>query len=209
MTSTPPRPCPSAATSVPITFSSSARPRIGGVTSPWPPTSKRPVEDPTGCCPVYRLLDRHCSACHSRHPPIHAEYTSMLRSVHAIRAATRPRHPNISGDDHEVSLASSHCMAGMLSERPSSVICGVRIFLIENQAARDRSRGAPNPTGEGIAATCPMFLTRASWRLSTVGWAAFAACRSWSTPLRRRADIRCPPRDPRRCADARRAFRRT
>ena len=46
-------------------------------------------------------------------------------------------------------------------------------------------------------------------RLSTVGWAASAACRSWSTPPRRRADIRCPPTDPRRCADARTAFRRT
>ena len=30
------------------------------------------------------LLDCRCSARHCRHPPIHAEYTSMLRGVHAI-----------------------------------------------------------------------------------------------------------------------------
>src|SRR6516162_8747716 len=65
MTSTPPRPRATAATNSPITFSSSARPRIGGVTSRWPPTSERPVEDPIGC-PVYRLLDRHCSPGHCR-----------------------------------------------------------------------------------------------------------------------------------------------
>src|SRR6476659_5773684 len=52
MTSTAPRPCSSAATNAPITFSSPARPRIGGVKS-WPPTLITPVEGPTGC-PVYR-----------------------------------------------------------------------------------------------------------------------------------------------------------
>src|ERR1700756_1454679 len=72
MTSTPPRPLATAATSAPITFNSSARPRIGGVTSRWPPTSERPVEDPTGR-PIHRLLNRHCTACHSRHPPIQSE----------------------------------------------------------------------------------------------------------------------------------------
>jgi hypothetical protein len=33
------------------------------------------------------LLDCHCSARHCRHPPIHAEYTSMLLSVHAIEGS--------------------------------------------------------------------------------------------------------------------------
>src|SRR3954468_130969 len=104
MTSTPPCPCTNAVTSAPITFNSPARPRIGGVTSRWPPTLKRPVEDPTGC-PVYRLLHCHCSARHCRHPPIHAEYISMLLSVHAIRAsASAPtaehqrRRPRTPGD---------------------------------------------------------------------------------------------------------------
>jgi hypothetical protein len=35
----------------------------------------------------------------------------MLRTRHAIRAATRPRQPNISGDDHEwrfLHLVASH-----------------------------------------------------------------------------------------------------
>src|SRR5712672_3862430 len=100
MTSTPPRPCTSAATDAPITFTSPARPRIGGVTS-WPPTSKRPVEDPTGC-PVYRSLNCHCSARHCRHPPIHAEHISTLLSLHAIEGSAPPRRQtNISGDDHE------------------------------------------------------------------------------------------------------------
>jgi hypothetical protein len=84
MTSTPPRPCTSAVTTAPITFNSPARPRIGGVTSRWPPTSNRPVEGRTRC-PVYRLLDCHCSARHCRHPPITAEYNGDV--------ARRARHP--------------------------------------------------------------------------------------------------------------------
>ena len=49
---------------------------LTGETTSTPP---RPFASAaTSGCPVYRLLDRHCSARHSRHPPIHAEYTSML-----------------------------------------------------------------------------------------------------------------------------------
>ena len=33
------------------------------------------------------LLDCRCSACHCRHPPSPAEYTSLLLSVHAIRGS--------------------------------------------------------------------------------------------------------------------------
>jgi hypothetical protein len=58
-------------------------PRIGRVASRWPPRSNRGVEGPTGC-PVYRLLHCRGSARHCRHPPIHAEYTSMLLGVHTI-----------------------------------------------------------------------------------------------------------------------------
>src|SRR5271156_339824 len=87
MTSTPPRPCPSALTNAPITFNSPARPRIGGVTSRWPPTSNRGVEGPTGC-PVYRLLDCHCSAIsvgtRPRRSPIFVSGWS-IRSVHEVR----------------------------------------------------------------------------------------------------------------------------
>src|SRR5271155_1982510 len=43
--------------------------------------------------------------------------------------------------------------------------------------------------------------------VNAVGWAASAAYRSWSTPPRRPADIRCPPTDPHKCAGARTAFR--
>src|SRR6201991_1472193 len=95
MTSTPPRPCTSAVTNAPITFNSPARPRTGGVTSRWAPTSNRPVEGPTEC-PVYRLLDCHCSARHCRHPPSNAEYISMLLGVHALWCSAglsiRPAH---------------------------------------------------------------------------------------------------------------------
>ncbi len=52
-----------------------------------------------------RLLDCRCSARHCRHPPIHAEYTSMLLSVHAIcSSAAAPtaqhqrRRPRTAGD---------------------------------------------------------------------------------------------------------------
>jgi hypothetical protein len=84
MTSAPPRPPTSAVTNAPVTFNSPARPRIGGVASRWPPTSKRPVEGPTRC-PVYRYLDCHCSARHCRHPPLHAEYTSMLQRARDLK----------------------------------------------------------------------------------------------------------------------------
>src|ERR1700754_4191743 len=113
MTSTPPRPCDSAATNAPITFNSPARPRIGGVTSRWPPTSKWPVEGPTGC-PVYRLLDCRCSARHCRHPPIYAEYTSTLLGVHAICSSTsarahRPRitHERVAVEQLDLQLVGS------------------------------------------------------------------------------------------------------
>src|SRR5262249_53999458 len=85
MTSTPPRPCASASTCAPITFSSSARPRIGGVTRRWPPTSNRPVEGPIGC-PVYRLPDCHCSARHCRPPHvIHPICCRSISAVHELR----------------------------------------------------------------------------------------------------------------------------
>jgi len=67
-----PWPCTSAVTNALISVNSSARPRIGGVAGRWPPTSKRPVEGPTRC-PVYRLLDCHCSAPHCRHPPVRSQ----------------------------------------------------------------------------------------------------------------------------------------
>src|SRR5262249_36864101 len=80
MTSTQPRPCATAVTSAPISFSSSARPRIGGVTRRRPPPSNRPVEGPIGCA-VYRLPDCHCSARHCR--PAHVIYPICCRSVGA------------------------------------------------------------------------------------------------------------------------------
>jgi hypothetical protein len=121
MTSTPPRPPTSAVTNAPITFNSPARPRIGGVTSRWPPTSKRPVEGPTRC-PVYRLLHCHRSARHSRDPPIHAKYTSTPLGVHAIwgSAASAPtaehprRRPRTAGDR---AGRQNHRFIGALAER--------------------------------------------------------------------------------------------
>jgi hypothetical protein len=51
------------------------------------------------------LQDRHCRTRHCTHPPIHAEYTSTLLSVHAIwGSASAPtaehqrRRPGTAGD---------------------------------------------------------------------------------------------------------------
>jgi hypothetical protein len=63
------------------------------------------------------LLNCRCSARHCRHPPVHPEYTSTLRGVHAIWAAPRRRQPNISGDDHECRV-----IAGASKTAGSSVL---------------------------------------------------------------------------------------
>jgi hypothetical protein len=84
-----PRPCTSAVTNAPISVNSFARPRIGGVASRWPPTSKRPVEGPTRC-PVYRLLDCHCSARHCRHPPVRSQPRPQVFTQ--FRGLGGPRH---------------------------------------------------------------------------------------------------------------------
>src|SRR6476620_12516099 len=94
MISTPPRPRTSAVTNAPITFNSPARPRIGGVTSRWPPTSKRPVEGPTRC-PVYRLLDCHCSAV-----------------IVGIRPSTRNTHRRCSACTRSGATMSVHVVGG-------------------------------------------------------------------------------------------------
>ncbi|MCW2653811.1 MAG: hypothetical protein JWR32_4787 [Mycobacterium sp.] len=100
MTRTPPCPPTSADTNAPITFNSPTRPRIGGVTS-WPPTSKRPVEDPTGC-PVYRLLACHCSAAivGTRHPRgIHVDAAQRSRDRRRQPTAEHQRRrPRTTGD---------------------------------------------------------------------------------------------------------------